>query len=205
MDTYFGYNLYEYSVMGFRAFIMCASAQLYLLTQKFINHTNRNNSFEDRTFILTTKIHTFLKNNLHITCILIGTTSFIIDVSYILLTIDFIINDNYEEIIINVFTLLIRQLCQYFISFPKPKDMLWFNPGFPSLCVPYDIIHDFYFSGHTSFAVICLMFAQRYDYAWLGYSNLAFQIITLIVTRSHYFPDIVTGILVPYYVKYMLM
>jgi hypothetical protein len=204
-DKYYGYNIYEYSIMGLKILIMVVAAELYLLTQRFINHTNSSNKFEDRTFLLTGKIHNFLTNNRNVTRMLLASTSFIIDISYGLIILDFVMNNKYDEIVINVLTLIIRQFCQYFISFPRPKDMLWFHPGFYSFCIPYDIINDFYFSGHTSFAVICLMFSQRHGYSWLGYMNLTYQIFSLIVTRSHYFPDIVTGVLVPYYVKYMLM
>lgn len=34
-------------------------------------------------------------------------------------------------------------------KFPFPEDIVWHNPGFLSITVPYDHTRDFYYSGHT--------------------------------------------------------
>ena len=39
---------------------------------------------------------------------------------------------------------------------PFPKYIIWENPGFPSLFVPYDKTRDFYFSGHTTTTLLIL-------------------------------------------------
>jgi hypothetical protein len=84
---------------------------------------------------------------------------------------------------------------------PIPNDTLWVYPGFPSIFVTYESSTDFYFSGHTSFAVIASMNLDKKGYKLFGILNIILQIFTIIVTKSHYYPDILTGFIVPYYIK----
>jgi hypothetical protein len=183
-------------------------SKLFYLSQNCINHKNSCNKFEDRTFELTKKIHNIFQNNMILTKGLFILTSLIIDIFHIILVLDYILNDNFDEVKILICTFIIRQISQYFVSFPQPEGILWTYPGFKSIFVTYEITNDFYFSGHTSISVICLMFLQRNGYSFIGYLNLGLQIFTLIVTRSHYFPDIMTGYMTgymtPYFVKYIL-
>ena len=42
-------------------------------------------------------------------------------------------------------------------KFPFPEDIVWHNPGFFSITVPYDHTRDFFYSGHTgSLSIISL-------------------------------------------------
>jgi hypothetical protein len=49
--------------------------------------------------------------------------------------------------------LLFRQFCQFLVYFPIPIGIIWKDPGFPSFAVDYQIVTDFFYSGHTSLIV----------------------------------------------------
>lgn len=94
-----------------------------------------------------------------------------------------------------LFTL--RQLFQFICALPKPPGLIWHNPGFPSLLVTYEVENDFYFSGHTSIAVLAAIeffMINPYLGALAGVIAL-FEIITVIVLRAHYTMDVFTAIL----------
>lgn len=42
-------------------------------------------------------------------------------------------------------------------KFPFPPYIVWHNPGFLSLTVPYDHTRDFYYSGHTGAMTLILL------------------------------------------------
>ena len=75
---------------------------------------------------------------------------------------------------------------------------IWFDPGFPSLTVPYHDTNDFFFSGHLGITTIYLM-----EYHVQGYRCLtAFCVVLAIYMwifltsmRVHYVIDLVTGVL----------
>jgi hypothetical protein len=204
IDYYYNNIDFKVNNLYIRCFILFIVYKLWFLSQNFINYTNNSNKFEDRTHILTSNIHKILKNNIKLTKYLFILTSLIIDILMSLIIIDYIFNNNSIEVKILIYTIIMRQINQYLVSFPSPNEILWTNPGFPSIFVTYEVTNDYYFSGHTSFAVICGMFLERYKYVLLGRLNIILQICILIFTRSHYFPDIITGFIMPYFIKYML-
>ena len=83
-----------------------------------------------------------------------------------------------------------RQLCQWLSPLPAPVGMLWFDPGFPSLLVTYEVANDFFFSGHTAIATFAgLELARRGGgKSWwiLGGLLIAFQAAVVLVLRAHY-------------------
>jgi len=92
----------------------------------------------------------------------------------------------------------LRQLCQALIALPAPPNMIWRNPGVPSLLVTYETGNDFFFSGHTAIAVYGAMELWRYQRGWLRLSALliAFiEVLTVLVLRAHYSMDVLTAIL----------
>lgn len=194
-------NIYDYFI---RLIMLYVFYKIWILSQNFINYKNDFNKFVDRSHTTTSVIHKILKNNMIITKSSFIISSLIIDTIMSLIIIDYIFYNNSIEIKILLYTMIIRQINQCIISFPKPEEILWTNPGFPSIFVTYEVTNDFYFSGHTSLAVISGMFLQRYGYIILGQINIVFQISLLIFTRSHYFPDIITGFIIPYFIKYMM-
>lgn len=82
-----------------------------------------------------------------------------------------------------------RGLCQAFFLFEYPKDLLFRDPGFFSLIVPYGTTADFYFSGHSGFLVLATMELIQMKMVVLAFVNLISTLFTawmLMATRAHY-------------------
>jgi hypothetical protein len=93
----------------------------------------------------------------------------------------------------------LRQLCQWLSALPAPVGMLWYDPGFPSLLVTYEVANDFFFSGHTALAVYGgIEVARRFGRVGmlLGVVVGVFQVTTVLVLRAHYTIDVFTGAVV---------
>ena len=92
---------------------------------------------------------------------------------------------------------LMRQACQAVCALPTPPGMIWRYPGFPSLLVTYDVANDFFFSGHTSIAVLAAIVAAGMFPWWAG---AAFALIALgeasvvLIVRAHYTLDVFTAV-----------
>jgi hypothetical protein len=96
----------------------------------------------------------------------------------------------------------LRQLCQALIALPAPANMIWRDPGFPSLLVTYETGNDFFFSGHTAIAVFGAMELWRCRRPWLKPAAVliaAVEIFTVLVLRAHYTMDVFAAILAAYW------
>ena len=74
--------------------------------------------------------------------------------------------------------------------------MLWFDPGFPSLLVTYEVANDFFFSGHTAMAVYGgIELGRRFGRLGMGAGLMfaVFQVVVVLVLRAHYTMDVFTG------------
>ena len=82
-----------------------------------------------------------------------------------------------------------RAILQSVFTFRYISGTYWIYPGFPSLVVPYGDSADFYYSGHTGFMCMTVMFLRRYKYYFCSYLALGATIImiqTLVLFRLHY-------------------
>jgi hypothetical protein len=92
----------------------------------------------------------------------------------------------------------LRQLMQAICALPPPPNMIWHDPGFPSLLVTYHVANDFFFSGHTAIAVFGAVELSRLRWRWLtiaAFLIVVFEIATVLILRAHYTMDVFTGIL----------
>lgn len=67
--------------------------------------------------------------------------------------------------------------------------MYWVSPGLPSAVVPYGDGADFYFSGHTGFMMLSVLFLRRFKFYWcscLAVGGLLFMMTVLLLFRGHY-------------------
>ncbi len=95
-----------------------------------------------------------------------------------------------------VIVLSLRQVCQGLCALPPPDQMIWRNPGFPSLLVTYGVSNDLFFSGHTAVAVlgaIELARTRSRSLAILGIAIALFEAVTVLTLRAHYTMDVFTG------------
>jgi hypothetical protein len=98
----------------------------------------------------------------------------------------------------------LRQLCQALIALPPPPNMIWRDPGIPSLLVTYQTANDFFFSGHTAIAVYGAMELWRRQRRWPKYASVLIAVIealTVLVLRAHYTMDVFTAILAAWWVS----
>jgi len=91
----------------------------------------------------------------------------------------------------------LRQICQGICTLPFPKGTIWRDPGFPSLLVTYGTSNDFFFSGHTSIAVLGAFELIHAGPAWLAVVAVAVaaaEAITVIILRAHYTMDVFAAV-----------
>ena len=80
----------------------------------------------------------------------------------------------------------------------RPEGFAWFNPGMPALTVPYHDTNDFYYSGHVGSSTMYMIEFFLNGYTMLGYMTtfvLINQWVLLMLLRTHYIIDLVTGLL----------
>jgi hypothetical protein len=87
--------------------------------------------------------------------------------------------------------------------FPFPRDIIWKNPGFFSLTVPYDHTRDFFYSGHTGILVVA--FCEVYTLGMKKCSLvcgmcICYIIILLLSTQVHYTTDVFAGFIMGFYI-----
>jgi hypothetical protein len=90
----------------------------------------------------------------------------------------------------------LRQVMQAICALPPPPNMLWHDPGFPSLLVTYHVANDFFFSGHTAIAVFGAIELSRLRRNWItvfAVLIVIFEVATVLVLRAHYTMDVFTG------------
>ena len=95
-----------------------------------------------------------------------------------------------------IFVLGLRQLMQAVMALPTPENMIWHYPGFPSLLVTYGVANDYFFSGHTSIAVLGATELARSGKRWviaMAVLIALFEVSTVLVLRAHYTMDVFTG------------
>ena len=101
----------------------------------------------------------------------------------------------------------LRQIMQRVCALPPPPNMIWHNPGFPSLLVTYSVAGDFFFSGHTAMAVFGAAQLSRLGRPWLtalAWCLAIFEAMTVIVLRAHYAMDVFAGAVTALWVDALL-
>jgi membrane-associated phospholipid phosphatase len=96
-----------------------------------------------------------------------------------------------------VILLGLRQVMQALVALPAPPNVIWHDPGFPSLLVTYGVANDYFFSGHTAIAVLGATELVRMGRRWLkpvAWLVALFEISTVLVLRAHYTMDVFAGI-----------
>ena len=79
------------------------------------------------------------------------------------------------------------------------KGFLWFDPGWPAITVPYHDMLDFFYSGHIGNTFIYTFEFynnKEYKLAFVGFLIHLGMWPHLILVRTHYWIDLITGIIV---------
>jgi hypothetical protein len=128
-----------------------------------------------------------------------------IDLAIIYYVYDFLINNNYRPMYLLTIGVILRQFCQYVNRLPSPENIIWFDPGFPTLIMNYNVVNDFFFSGHTLTALIFgfEMLQSKHIYVKIYAAFYMISEITFIfVTHAHYFMDVYGAISTYFMLRY---
>jgi len=135
----------------------------------------------------------FYRNSMQIIC------SLFMDVMFLATGINWIIRGGSSRLIFTTISFyLLRAMVQAVWVSPMPdKGYWWFDPGFPSLVVPYGLGTDFFFSGHIGFVTICASEWRRNGNKMMA--NLiaiggVYTAFILLAYRVHYSIDLFTGV-----------
>jgi len=130
-------------------------------------------------------------------------SSGLIDVLALFVLAEWIFGRSVRPLLGLVILLGLRQMVEGLCVLPKPDNMIWHYPGFPSLLVTYSVANDFFFSGHTAIAVFAATELARLGRRWLKLLAVVivlFESSTVLVLRAHYTMDVFTAIITALYV-----
>ncbi|XWV25055.1 hypothetical protein QJ856_gp0722 [Tupanvirus deep ocean] len=179
-----------------RIFVLIIIYSFWHLTQKFLStDIKANNSIVDRLHNsnIITSLNKYLFDNLNNTAFHFILSSLLIDVNIAYISYKYIKENKFKPIFILFTGLALRQLCQYINRLPIPHDMIWFDPGFPSILVTYIVENDFFFSGHTHAALCAGMELVKNKNIFVSFYGLFFilyEILLIVSIKGHYFMDI---------------
>ena len=129
---------------------------------------------------------------------LLVVTSGMIDLLALFLFASWIFGPSVRPFLALLMVIALRQTMQALVALPNPPHLVWHYPGFPSLLVTYGVASDYFFSGHTSVAVLGACELARLRKPWLTTFAIAvalFEMATVLVLRAHYTMDVFTGAL----------
>lgn len=182
-------------VYGLRIGIVAAALLAWFASQSLLGSRGlKAGAITDGVHELTAPLHRHLQSHpKQADAVLIASSAFI-DLFGLFLIGASIFGPSMRPFVALLILFFMRQVCQWACALPAPPDMIWRNPGFPSLLVTYGVANDFFFSGHTAIAVLGAIEVARVCPWWAG---LAAGIVALaeagvvLVLRAHYTMDIV--------------
>ena len=131
--------------------------------------------------------------------VLIGSNSFMIDISLSLIIFYFFIEGNLNIIYTLFLFYILRGISFYFGQWPLPDPYYFVYPGFPSLYIPYDKTNDLYFSGHTGLVTNLLLTTLYFRFKFLRILLVVTWLSTVImlnISGSHFLNDVIFGFLI---------
>ncbi len=179
---------------------------VYEITQHLIGTlTAPQGMILDRLQILTAPINQYFHAHKKAADFVLITTSLWIDLSVVFFIFRTLFGYTIRPALALFLFTLYRQFLQFLVSLPIPQDIIWYDPGVPSIFVDYGSANDLYFSFHTGVSLLCALELMRFRKWWLttiGFFFFGYLITTVICFRFHYTMDVFTGILVTLYVTY---
>lgn len=184
-----------------RGTILAAALGLWFLTQGLLGSRPPVQAIGDQIHNLTTGPHAYLESRPQITNAILIVSSLGIDLIGLGLLGWGLLGRSARPLAGVMVLFALRQLAQATTALPAPPGMLWRDPGFPSLLVTYSVGNDFFFSGHTAFAVFgALEFSRLSKRALTATVTLLAlaEISVVLILRNHYTMDVITGAAMAY-------
>lgn len=183
-----------------RAIITAVALGVWFWTQSLIgNRTTGSVGVGDGIHDLTAPLHAYLAAHPAAADALLITSSGLIDLLGIFLIASAIFGRSLRPLIALLLVFGLRQACQLTCVLPPPPDMIWRDPGFPTLLVTYGVSNDLFFSGHTAISILGALELAQLGKLWYRIAGIAvacFEIVTVLVLRAHYTMDVFTAIFV---------
>lgn len=176
---------------------------LWYWTQSLIGQRTYTGGIGDGLLAWTSGVNAYLWQHKPVADGLLIASSLIIDVLTVFLFAWSLFGKTIRPFLGLLILFGLRQICQGLCALPKPDGMIWWDPGFPSLFVTYEVANDFFFSGHTAMAVygaIELARLGRRPLLVIAILLVIFQVSVVIVLRAHYTMDVFAGAVTALYV-----
>lgn len=185
-------------IYGLRAVVIVLALTGWYWSQALIGGRRmKEGAITDGIHEFTAPVHRYLVAHPRFANCLLIVSSLFIDCFGVFLIAISVFGATMRPFVAMLIVFAMRQACQGLCGLPAPRDMVWRNPGFPSLLVTYSVGTDFFFSGHTSIAIIGALEIVRIAPPWLGVTACvvaAFEAFTVLVLRAHYTMDIVGAV-----------
>jgi hypothetical protein len=186
------------AVVGLRVLIVALALCGWFLSQSLLGSRKLDGaSSADGVHQFTARLHAYLQARPKAVSALLIVSSAGIDLLGLALIAASVFGETMRPVLGLVIVFALRQVCQVVCALPPPAGMIWRYPGFPSLLVTYDVANDFFFSGHTSIAILGAIEATRLgsgELAVAAWGVALFEVATVLVLRAHYTLDVFTGI-----------
>lgn len=184
-----------------RVIILSVLFFLWHLTQDAISNLKSEmvnvNGLVDQTFSATHGINAYLNSHREVARLLLIFASLEVDLLTLYIFGISIFGKSTRPVVGLVVLMVLRQFCQCMVLLPVPEGLLWFDTGFPTLFVTYDVTNDFFFSGHTALTVYAALAlcprSNTVKMHIIRWGLIIFQIGVLVALRAHYFMDIYTA------------
>ena len=160
----------------------------------------------DSLHLLSAPLNHYLVQHPHAANGLLIVSSGLIDLLAIFVLAEWLFGRTVRPLLGLVIVLGLRQVVEGLCALPKPDNMIWRYPGFPSLLVTYSVANDYFFSAHTAIAVFAATELARLGRRWLKVLSVAivvFEATTVVVLRAHYTIDVFTAIIAALYAAHL--
>jgi hypothetical protein len=154
---------------------------------------------------LTAGLNSYFTQNIRAANALLVVSSALIDALGLFLLARWLFGGSVRPFLGLFLLMALRQVIEAICALPPPPNMIWHDPGFPSLLVTYHVANDFFFSGHTAIAVFGAIEVYRLRRNWLtavAVLIVGFEVATVLVLRAHYTMDVFTGIVAALWVAH---
>lgn len=150
----------------------------------------------------------YISQNLNIRDILTITGSNLLDVFVVSFMFVYVLNGKSWKpfLHLGMFYALRGAIIQSVFLLEFYDTLLFANPGFPSLIVPFDRAPDFFYSGHVGCALIVGLSLHDMGYNemfWVGLILAIYEAFVMTVLRAHYSIDVIFGLLVAHYLYFV--
>src|SRR5262245_47703586 len=134
-----------------RAVLVAVGLVAWFWTQSLIGKRPSSAScIGDGLHGLTAPVHQYLIQHPQAADALLITSSAFIDLFALFLFARSIFGPTVRPFLGLMLLFALRQACQSLCALAPPEQMIWHDPGFPSLLVTYGVANDLFFSGHTA-------------------------------------------------------